>query len=98
MKFEELKVNTVAQVTRMLYFLQVPHTDSQVRQVVERGIDEFKRKHHDDFDHFTPEQRKLVTSVLINTLKILEDNNLTSVCNIYDYLRDKDLEHLSYYV
>ncbi len=89
-KFEDLKRSTVVEVKRMLDFLLVPYTMEKVLEVVGSEFAEFRRKHQQSFEHFTPEQKEFVTQVLRTTMKLLNARKLSNVCNILDYINVKE--------
>ena len=86
-RYEDLKKDTSVSLRRMLDFLQVPYTEQRLQEVITQGFKEFKRKHSEEFDHYTQEQRELVRSVINDTLSVLKARGLSSVCNIEEYLQ-----------
>ena len=88
-KYEDLKTNTVAEVKKILKFLQVPYTDEKIHSIINKGFSEFQRHGpHNTSEHYTREQRHFVQQVLISTLKLLYERKLLDVCNIVDYYED----------
>ena len=85
-RYEDLVKNATTGLRKMLEFLQVPYTKERFYEVTTRDYKEFKRKHYEEFDHYTREQRDFVRSVINDTLTVLKAHGLASVCNIEDYL------------
>ena len=85
-RYEDLKKDTSVSLRRMLDFLQVPYTEQRLQEVITQGFKDFKRKHSEEFDHYTREQREFVRSVINDTLSVLKARGLSSVCNIEEYL------------
>ena len=87
-KYEDMIKDTSKELQRMLHFLQVPYSDAQFQSVVTRGYTEFKRPHHphNDYDHYTSQQRAFVNSIIRTTHRLLEEYRLTNRCNVYEYL------------
>ena len=85
-RYEDLKTDTSNSLRRMLDFLQVPYTEQKLQEVITQGFRDFKRKHYEEFDHYTPEQREFIRTVIKDTQSVLEARGLSSVCNIQEYL------------
>ena len=41
---------------------------------------------HDDYDHYTSQQRAFVNSIIRTTHRLLEEYRLSNRCNMYGYL------------
>lgn len=85
-KYEDLKNNTVAELRKMLDFLQVPYSLSRLQYVVGRGYSMYKRKHDEEFDHYTVDQRDTVRSAIERVARTLEEHNLLGKANVSSYL------------
>ena len=85
--YEDLKQNALHEVLRMLEFLKVPHSMDIVEQRLAAGFNSFQRSHHkDDFEHYTHEQQDFVKEAVISTSKLLEDNHLTHILQLQNYV------------
>ena len=87
-RYEDMKTNISRELQRMLDFLQVPYTETQLQSVVSKGYNTFKRNHSldDDFEHFTPAQRLFVKSLVRTTKTKLEEHGLADRYNLTSYL------------
>ena len=86
-KYEDLKRNIISEVMKMLDFLEFPYSLTAVSKKLKKKYIEFHRAHSKtEFEHFTPEQKAFVTTMLRNTLRSLDSHGLTHVCDIRDYL------------
>ena len=85
-KYEDLKKNTMAELKKMLDFLQVPYSNSRLNEVMARGYSMYKREHGEVFDHYTEDQRDAVRSAIEHVSKSLEENGLLGVANVSSYL------------
>ena len=83
-KYEDLKRNVYSEVMMMLDFFEFPYSITAVSKRLKK---EFHRAHSKtEFEHFTPEQKAFVMTVVRNTLRSLDSRGLTHVCDIRDYL------------
>ena len=63
--YEDLKRNTVREVEKILDFLQFPYTHEEVVERLRVDYTDFQRVHtHDDFQHFSPEQKEKLRTTL----------------------------------
>ena len=85
-KYESLVNDSFTQSKRILDFLNVSYSPIHIKKKLNNGTHGFQRKHSDDFDHFTPSQRSYVQSVVIQTIKLLQERGLDDVIDIRDYL------------
>ena len=82
--YEDLKRDTKTHTKDMLNFLGI-----DVMKTVGESFAKFHRKHNsseEQFDPFTGEQRKLVMSIIQETIREIETNGLTSQINLSRYL------------
>ncbi len=83
-KYESLQNDSISESKRILDFLGlsygVVHT-----QKLNDASQTFHRKHKDHFDHYTPSQRNFVHSIVTETVKILQDCDLSETIDIKDY-------------
>ena len=85
-KYEELKVNPLVGLKRMLDFLQQPYREQDLEQLVKAGYTVFYRTHHETFQHFTSEQSQFVLSEIRTAVDLLGRTGQLSKCDIRDYL------------
>lgn len=85
-RFEDLKTDLLGQTKRMLQFLGVPFSENQLQQKLSQDFGTFHRRHHEDFDHFTSEQRELVLGIVRETVDVLRHSNSGSTFRIEEYL------------
>ena len=85
-RYEDLKADTAVGLRKMLDFLQVPYTEQRLQEVITQGFKEFERRHYEEFDHYTREQRNFVRSAIKDTLSVLKAHGLASVGSIQEYL------------
>ena len=63
--YEDLKRDTVKEVEKILDFLQFPYTHEEVVERLRVDYTDFQRVHiHDDFQHFSPEQKEKLQTTL----------------------------------
>ena len=84
-KYENLKKNTALELKRMLDFLQVPYSTSRLGEVVGRGYSAYKRKHQEEFDHYTTDQRNVLRNVVERVSESLKNNDLLEVADVSSY-------------
>ena len=85
-RFEDLKKDAAAEIKRIMDFLKVPYSDGEVRKRLMEGFGGFQRKHHDEYDHFMPEQRQSVLSVVQQTVHLLSNGNHHDSFGVEEYL------------
>ena len=71
-RYEDLKKNPIAEVRRMLDFLQFPYSVADIEQRLHEGFTLFYRNHTDSFEHFTNEQKELVNTIILGTVQKLQ--------------------------
>ena len=76
-KYEDMVDDLQTQLKKMLHFLQVPYYKEQLDCVLNNEMRRFHRRKGSDFDHYTPELRKLVVDGLKNVEPILNKHNVT---------------------
>lgn len=74
--YEDLKENKTKIVKKILDFLNVDYSEKELQLKLRERDDRFHRKHIQDFDHFTIEQRDFVNHVLGNTQYMLRTSKL----------------------
>ena len=87
-KYEDLQANATKEVLRMLEFLRIPHTPDQVAAILkEREFTRYYRNHTDDFEHYTPEQKKSFNTAIIYIIEQLRRAGLPDVIDLKKYIR-----------
>ena len=67
--YEDLMSDTVRQVEKILDFLQFPYSHEEVVERLRVDYTDFRRSHtHDDFQHFSPEQKEKLRSTLLTAM------------------------------
>ncbi|XP_064388155.1 WSCD family member AAEL009094-like isoform X2 [Halichondria panicea] len=88
-RYEDLKVDIVSNVEKMLDFISFPYDHQELENHLTKDFTKFKRKHRNGVptvDHFTTAQQDFVRSVIKQTLSYLRDNNHGNTLNIEEYL------------
>lgn len=87
-KYEDLQANATKEVLRMLEFLRIPHTPDQVAAILkEREFTRYYRNHTDDFEHYTPEQKKSFNTAILYIIDQLRRAGLPDVIGLKKYIR-----------
>ena len=87
-KYEDLQANATKEVLRMLEFLRIPHTPDQVAAILkEREFTQYYRNHTDDFEHYTPEQKKSFNTAILYIIEQLRRAGLPDVIDLKKYIR-----------
>ena len=84
-RYEDFKTDVIGQTKRMLDFLKVPYSEEELRKRMEVDFGAFHRKHHADFEHFTPKQRNYVQQAIAGTLGVLKERNNGDTLGVADY-------------
>ena len=88
-RYEDLKLNTVKEVERMLTFLHQPFDPEEIASKIAEDFTTFKRPHADgDFERFTDSQKLYMESVLLETIKHTQNSNMTQGLKLDGYLRN----------
>ena len=85
-RYEDLLEDTITEVTRILHFLEVPFSNERLQSLKKTGFDQFHRNRSNEFDHFTRKQRLHVYSVVVQTIKMLGNDNNGKTFGIGEYL------------
>ena len=85
-RYEDIKEDRIGQVERMLKFLEYPFDKTELEVKLHREFEAFKRPHKEEFEHYTPEQKKYVNTILLDTIKILTQHNMEQFFKLEDYL------------
>lgn len=85
-RYEDIKQDRVAQVERMLKFLEFPFDKRDLERRLHHGFETFKRPHKEEFEHYTIEQKKYINAILLDTIKILTQHNMEQFFKLDDYL------------
>ena len=76
-KYEDMLTDLSTQLKKMLNFLQVPYSKTQINCVLNNQLNRFHRKKISNFDHYTPELRKMVLEELKKLEPVLIKYNIT---------------------
>ena len=85
-KFEDIKMDHVTQVERMLGFLEFPFDSTDLKAKLNNGFDVFRRPHKEEFEHYTQEQKKYINTIILDTIKILSEHKMEHFFDIEEYL------------
>lgn len=61
-------------------------TEDIIQERLAEGYNDFYRNHKDDFEHFTPEQERLIHQTVKETINLLAENGIEKSFPIKDYL------------
>ena len=84
-KYESLQNNSTTESKRILDFLGFGYGTLRTQYPVNDALQTFHRKHSNQFDHYTPFQQSFIHSIVTETVKLLQDSNLSEVIDIKDY-------------
>lgn len=62
--FEDLKLNVFREIEKILTFIGYQIDHAVLRERLKNDFNTFYRNHTDSFEHFTPEQKEYVASVM----------------------------------
>lgn len=85
-KYEDIKRDQATQVNRMLNFLEVPFNNTDLKAKLNSGFDVFRRPHKEEFEHYSPRQKKYINEMLLKTTKILSQHNMENLFHLEEYL------------
>ncbi|XP_065919790.1 uncharacterized protein [Dysidea avara] len=75
-QYERLSTNLYTELRKMLDFLGVSYTESDIQCTIKSTTETFHRKHDKNFDPYTPEQRRLILREIQAVGKILHKYNI----------------------
>jgi len=76
-QYERLSTNLYTELKKMLDFLGVSYTESDIQCAIKSTTETFHRKHNKQFYPYTPEQRQVVLQEIQNVSEILHKYNIT---------------------
>jgi len=78
-KYEDMLTDLEIQLKKMLHFLQVPYSEQQIKCVLNNPLNQFRRRKTSvsNFNHYSPELRKLVIDGLKSIEPILNKHNVS---------------------
>lgn len=85
-RYEDIKANCATQVERMLNFLDFPFDKAELTAKLNNRFENFKRRHKEQFEHYTVAQKKYVNMMLLDTIKTLTQHKLEHFFKLDDYL------------
>ena len=86
-RYEDLINDTVKEVGRMLDFLNVNYNKEDLRNKLREDFTVFKREHSsDNFEHYSPQQKLHMKSVLQEAIRMAEQGNKTEILRLHEYL------------
>lgn len=91
-KYEKLKSEPIPEVKRMLDFLNINCSMEDLQRKIDEGYSMFHRKHNTvKFEHFTPEQKSWVNSIIRNATVLLNEHDLSELIQLDDYISSADI-------
>ncbi len=91
--YEDLKVNTVVTVMRILEFLKFPYSEEEVRDRLSEDFSLFRRTTHPTFEHFSIAQKNYIRSKIKETLALLKESNHGDTLGVEAYINTTMLRH-----
>lgn len=80
-RYEDLKTDTVAEVARMLDFLEFPFSREEVEHRIGEGFTQFYRNHTDSFGHFTSEQKIFVNGIIFDVVEKVQNSKYSALAS-----------------
>ena len=80
-KYEDMVTDLATQLTKMLDFLQVNYSQSDIDCVVNSKLDKFHRKKTSAFDPYMPSDRQFVWDSFMTTKSLLNNYNINYELN-----------------
>ena len=93
-RYEDLLINTVGEVEKILDFLQFPYVHEDLVHKLEQNLTEFQRSHsNDDFHHFSPEQKSKLRIALMATWDSSKEVGKADLLRLDEYIEALDEIH-----
>lgn len=84
--YEALKNDTCAQVSRILDFLNIGYDTEVLKERLDTSVNTFLRKKHpQEFQHFTKQQRVYVSNLLKDISSLLSISDIAHILNVEQY-------------
>ena len=85
--YEDVKEDSVAQISRMLDFLEHKYVREELAEKLKDGFNSVKRNHTYQFDYYTENQRAYVNSMVAETIETLKSMDVDyEVIRLDEYL------------
>ncbi len=87
-RYEDVKVDPIGEIGKMLDFLGVPFTVEELSQRLAGSCGGFKRPQlqRTDFQHYTPQQKDFIHQTIEKTIQTLREANIEEVKLLTGYL------------
>lgn len=85
-RYEDLKDDSLLQVTRMLYFLNSAYNRTDLMAKLKNGFTAFQRNHTDNYEHYSGDQKREINAMIMDTISILQAHHLDHLFQIREYL------------
>ena len=86
-RYEDLKKDTVREMKRVMDFLGFSRiSESDIRERLGDGYNNFYRNHKDNFTHYTEEQKLFIRQQVENTINTLREHGKENIFPIDEYL------------
>ena len=83
MKYEDFKVDSKRELERILNFLEVPYSRSQLDKVVSEGYNAYHRPKGEEFEHYTEAQKSHIREIVRRTSETISNHGYQAIT---DYL------------
>ena len=84
--YEDLKTDQLAQVERMLNFLEIVYNRTELTANLENGFGDFQRNHSQSGEYYSLAQKSEINSMIRETTEQLEKHQLDHLFYIKRYL------------
>ena len=86
-RYEDLKQHISDEMAKMLSFLKIPFSEKELPTRLHDDFTTFKRKHNTDiFEHYSNSQKAHIRTVLLDTIQLAKESNLTRVLRLEEYI------------
>lgn len=86
-RYEDLQQDVPGEVAKVLTFLKIPFNEEELSIRLKSDFTTFKRKHTSvQFDHYSGGQRDYIRDVLVETIKLSQEANMSDILRIHEYL------------
>ena len=84
--YDDLKADTVGEVQKMVEFLGMPSRHRDLAERLKGDYTTFKRNKDQDFEHFTPDQKKLLNQLVTETKRKMVEKGLQDIFQLERYM------------
>ena len=85
--YEDLKKDYIREVEKILDFLQFPYSHEEVVERLREDYTDLQRQHtHEDFQHFSPEQKEYLRTTLLTMMATANASGKADLFLFNEYL------------